>query len=170
MSILYLTGDAAKDPTSGFIVHCCNNQNRWGAGFTGVLDAHFGYRPRIKYEQSLMRLGHVSFCEVTPSLAVANVVGQDGIQQQHSMDLPPVRYEALRRGFQMVVDYAYRLQAQHQNPQHPQIHMPRVGCGLAGGDWALVERIIEATFVRSNCIVNVYTLPDGAYFDSRETT
>lgn len=36
------------------------------------------------------------------------------------------------------------------------IGMPRLGCGLAGGDWSVVKQIIETVF--PNTLVYVYTL------------
>ena len=38
------------------------------------------------------------------------------------------------------------------------VHMPKIGCGLAGGDWNRVENIIKNTFINSNIEVYVYLL------------
>jgi hypothetical protein len=34
--------------------------------------------------------------------------------------------------------------------------MPRIGCGLAGGDWPEIEKIITAELLSKNISVNVY--------------
>ena len=40
-----------------------------------------------------------------------------------------------------------------------QVHMPRIGTGAAGGDWGVIEEIIEEEMVRSNLTVTIYDLP-----------
>jgi hypothetical protein len=34
--------------------------------------------------------------------------------------------------------------------------MPRIGCGLAGGDWSRIEPLIEESLVRRGLPVSVY--------------
>lgn len=36
------------------------------------------------------------------------------------------------------------------------IHMPRIGCGLAGGDWNIVEQIIKDEFINKGIEAYVY--------------
>lgn len=36
--------------------------------------------------------------------------------------------------------------------------MPKIGCGLAGGDWNVVEKIIKNTFIKEEIEVYVYLL------------
>jgi hypothetical protein len=38
------------------------------------------------------------------------------------------------------------------------VHMPRIGCGLAGGKWEEIEPIIERTLVAKGMTVVVYDL------------
>jgi len=37
--------------------------------------------------------------------------------------------------------------------------MPRIGCGLAGGDWSRVEEIINEVLIEAGVEVYVYDLP-----------
>jgi len=39
------------------------------------------------------------------------------------------------------------------------VHMPRIGCGLAGGSWDAVSELIDNTLVRNGVAVTVYDLP-----------
>ena len=39
------------------------------------------------------------------------------------------------------------------------VHMPRIGCGLAGGNWLEVERIIDETLGDQHLDVTVYDFP-----------
>lgn len=56
----------------------------------------------------------------------------------------PVRYEALGA----VAVRAGELGAA--------VHMPRIGCGLAGGTWSRVEPIVEGRLIREGVPVTVY--------------
>lgn len=60
----------------------------------------------------------------------------------------PIRYEALRKCFTTVAEQAVRRNAT--------IHMPRVGAGLARGDWPTIEKIVEETL--KGLSVTVYDL------------
>jgi hypothetical protein len=62
-----------------------------------------------------------------------------------------VRYEAIRAGPKKVALEAHRLNAS--------VHMPRIGCGLAGGDWEVVRQVVEEELVRAGVPVTVYDPP-----------
>jgi O-acetyl-ADP-ribose deacetylase (regulator of RNase III) len=94
-------------------------------------------------------LGQVQFVQVEPDLWVANLIGQRGLRRQGGT--PPVRYDAIRAGLTRVADFAREAAAS--------VHMPRIGCGLAGGDWTEVSRIIEKTLLSVGVPVTVYDLP-----------
>ena len=38
------------------------------------------------------------------------------------------------------------------------VHMPRIGCGLAGGKWELMEQIIKEELITKEIAVTVYDL------------
>jgi O-acetyl-ADP-ribose deacetylase (regulator of RNase III) len=61
---------------------------------------------------------------------------------------PAIRYEAVERCLQVVADHAIRLGAS--------VHMPRIGCGLAGGKWELIEPIIIRTLCERSIVTTVY--------------
>jgi len=164
MQIVYIDGDATKpaDVANGdkkLIVHCCNDLKAWGAGFVVSLSKKWP-EPEAAYRAMDQRLGHVSIVKVEENLWVANVIGQHGVMRGTTGELPPVRYEALRMGFRKICEAL-------KGKEGYSIHMPRVASGLAGGDWAMVEVLINDTFVRAGLEVVVYTFPGGKYFDSR---
>ena len=80
---------------------------------------------------------------------VANLIGQHGMGFRD--DLPPVRYEAIRDGLRVVAAKAKELGAS--------VHMPRIGCGLAGGKWEEVEQIVEQELIAVGVAATVYDLP-----------
>jgi hypothetical protein len=84
--------------------------------------------------------------EVEPDLFVANLVGQHGLRR--SGGSPPIRYEALGSGLAKVRGHALARSAT--------VHMPRIGCGLAGGKWEEVELIVEKELASRGVPVTVY--------------
>ena len=69
--------------------------------------------------------------------------GMRGSQQD-----PPIRYEAVEACLVKVCEKAQELGAS--------VHMPRIGCGLAGGRWELIEPLIIKTLYQNNIPVIVY--------------
>jgi len=61
---------------------------------------------------------------------------------------PPVRYEAIDRCLGALGDRAIELAAS--------VHLPRIGCGLAGGRWELVEPLLIERLCRRGVPVTVY--------------
>lgn len=146
--ILYKVGDATQPCSDGIklIVHCCNTLGAWGAGFTAALSKRWlqpekHYRAWMKHD-----LGNVQIVQVENETYVANLIGQEGLAGHDA--LPPIRYEALGKGFESIANWAMEHNAS--------VHMPRIGCGLAGGDWARVEPLLDEHFVARNISVTVY--------------
>lgn len=156
-AIVYVSGDATRpigdDPQ--IIVHICNDIGAWGRGFVVALSQRWS-APEDEYlrwhrerEHNDFGLGAVQFVTVEPGLSVANLIGQRGILP--TPEGPPVRYDAIDAGLRAV--------ANHAQQQVASVHMPRIGCGLAGGAWAQIEPIIERTLVTRGVPVTVYDLP-----------
>jgi len=157
MSLEYMIGDATQPLGSGpkIIVHVCNDIGGWGRGFVVALSKRWpepeqGYREWHRGEaKSSFALGEVQFVQVGDALWVANLIGQRDVRTVGGV--PPVRYEAIRKGLRRVAEEAKRLEAS--------VHMPRIGCGLAGGKWEEVGRIVEDELVKRDVPVTVYDLP-----------
>lgn len=60
----------------------------------------------------------------------------------------PVRYEAIDTALGAVVSRATGLGAS--------VHMPRIGCGLAGGRWSRIEPLLEQRLSSRGIGVTVY--------------
>lgn len=102
------------------------------------------------FSQSRRRLGEVHFCAVEHELEIATMICQHGYGPS---DVPRIRYAALEVALGAV---AVRARANRAS-----IHMPRVGCGQAGGSWMLVEELVNSALVGANLSVTVYDLPDS---------
>ena len=151
--IRFVTGDATSPAGDGpkVIVHVCNDLGKWGKGFVLAISKRWKDPERI-YKAAFATaqapvLGDVQFVPVEPSVTVANVIGQHGIATRASKT-PPVRYDAIRDGLAKVTAQARVLDAS--------VHMPRIGCGLAGGEWARVEALIVETLCAADIAVTVY--------------
>lgn len=165
MRIDYQNGDATRPSGDRprIIVHVCNDSGGWGKGF--VLALSYRWRePERRYrawhlgEQSQpFALGQVQFVRVEDALWVANLIGQHGMGFRNG--LPPIRYEAIQEGLRTVAAKAIELGAS--------VHMPRIGCGLAGGEWKEVERIVCQELVASRVAVTVYDLPKYRISESK---
>ncbi|MFJ3579464.1 macro domain-containing protein [Streptomyces rubiginosohelvolus] len=91
-------------------------------------------------------LGAAQFVQVGPYLWVANLVGQRGMRTGSKG--VPVRYEAIDTALGAVAAGAGELGAS--------VHMPRIGCGLAGGTWSRIEPLIEGRLISAGLSVTVY--------------
>jgi O-acetyl-ADP-ribose deacetylase (regulator of RNase III) len=153
----YVTGDATEPQTDepAVIVHVCNDVGGWGKGFVLAISRRWPL-PEREYRHwyadratNDFALGAVQFVTVEDQLWVANLVGQRGMYRTKSG--PPVRYDAIETGLVTVADNARVLDAS--------VHMPRIGCGLAGGDWAEIEPILKRTLIAAGIDTVVYDLP-----------
>jgi O-acetyl-ADP-ribose deacetylase (regulator of RNase III) len=154
MEISYLMGDATQ-PVAGqptIIVHVCNDVGGWGKGFVLALSKRWPepekqYRAWYRGEgECAFGLGEVQFVQVEPHTWVANLIGQRGIRRQGGQ--PPVRYDAIRQGLRAVAEFSRQKKAT--------VQMPRIGCGLAGGNWEEVGRIVQEELADQGVSVTVY--------------
>ena len=153
MTMRFVQGDATAPASEGpkVIVHVCNDIGKWGKGFVLAISRRWKEPERV-FKASFKALsppvlGDVQFVSVEPSIIVANLIGQHGVATKASTT-PPVRYDAIAEGLAKV--------AEHARINGASVHMPRIGCGLAGGDWSMIEPIIAGTLTKSGVDVTVY--------------
>jgi O-acetyl-ADP-ribose deacetylase (regulator of RNase III) len=154
--IKYIQGDATAPQAEGnkIIAHVCNDIGRWGKGFVLALSQrsrepekafHQWYAERHNNDYGL---GAAQLVQIAPDTWVANIIGQHKIAGRGDSGTPPVRYEAIQQGLARVAQKAKDLNAS--------VHMPRIGCGLAGGTWDKVEPLIVAELSAQGISVYVY--------------
>jgi O-acetyl-ADP-ribose deacetylase (regulator of RNase III) len=153
-AITYTKGDATAPQGTGrkIIAHVCNDVGGWGAGFVLAISRRWK-QPEQQYrkwyaerESNDFDVGAVQFVGVEHELWVANMVAQTGLRLTKSG--PPIRYEALVVCLEHVASKALEIGAS--------VHMPRIGCGLAGGKWSEVEPLIVEHVSRRGVAVTVY--------------
>lgn len=145
--IEYVKGDATRPSGTGpkIIAHIVNNAGAWGAGFVIAVSRRWSQPEDVYLAWEERELGTVQLVEVAPDLFVANLCAQDNLGRVS----PPVRYDALRRCLNDLAVDALTMGAS--------VHMPRIGCGIGGGRWPVVESIIAAEL--EGIDVTVYDLP-----------
>lgn len=156
-----ISGDATIPQGSGskIIPHVCNDKGAFGAGFVLALSKKWpesekayrdwyhsrscnieGFEVAIPFD-----LGRIQLVSVSPEITIANMIAQSGFG---SSVRPPIRYGALAKCMFRVQQQAKRLQVS--------IHCPKFGAGLAGGDWNVIEQMIQEIWVENGLSVTVY--------------
>lgn len=149
--ITYLKGDATKPKSKDnkIIAHICNDIARWGKGFVMAISKRWS-QPRKDYMALKdYSLGTTQFIPVEDDLWIANMIAQHKIYSKNKNERF-VRYSAIRSCLKEVANKAQELKAS--------VHMPRIGAGLGGGDWDIIEKIIEEELCEKNIEVFVYEL------------
>jgi O-acetyl-ADP-ribose deacetylase (regulator of RNase III) len=157
LEIEYVIGDATSPNGVGtrIVAHVCNDAGGWGKGFVVAVSRRWPapeaayrswYRGRVTND---FALGAVQLVPVAGDLYVANMIGQHGYRP--SPGDPPVRYQAIESALGTLGEKALGLGAT--------VHMPRIGCGLAGGRWELIEPLIVKHLAERGVAVTVYDLP-----------
>ena len=149
--IVYVQGDATAPVGLGekIIVHVCNNIGAWGSGFVMALSSKWK-EPETAYRaHGHYNLGDYELVRVEDDIEVCNMIGQENTRNTPAV-LPPVRYVAIEAALK-------RLAAEiNSNLKHITVHMPKIGSDRAGGDWRIIERIIEVTLCDAGIPVTVY--------------
>ncbi len=141
--LTYLTGDATEVAWCAgnkIIAHVVNDAGGWGKGFVRAVSrrwpvAERAYRALTPAERVL---GRIQVVPVAPELWVANLVAQHGLRSRTNPC--PLDYAALERCLQALALVAETKQAS--------VHLPRLGAGLAGGDWEQIAAQLNATLHR----------------------
>ena len=141
--IKYVVGDATTPIGDGIkiIAHVCNDIGAWGAGFVLAISAKWS-QPEQEYRRipaKKRKLGYVQYIPVGDNIYVANMIAQNNVHH-NEFGIPPVRYEAVEVCLRKAAQFAKSL----DNGTTPvSIHIPLIGCGLAGGKWSIMHQILE---------------------------
>ncbi|MCZ2356353.1 MAG: Appr-1-p processing protein [Bacteroidia bacterium] len=173
--IKFIKGDATNPTDNGtkIIVHICNDVGGWGKGFVMAISKRWK-QPETKYRswykskelentdivqferlesrdkysnEKKFELGNVQFVKATDDIWVANMLAQRDIRPDKD-GLPPIRYTFVSECLERVRQFAKR--------QNASVHMPRIGCGLAGGQWTEIEEIVNDNLIAHEIETTVY--------------
>jgi O-acetyl-ADP-ribose deacetylase (regulator of RNase III) len=136
--IRYIDGDLVRDAEQfEVIAHCCNCFCTMGSGIAPQIKNKFPEAYAVDCatpKGDINKLGTISYTLNTTPIVV-NLYGQFDYTGRRSgrMDLD---YVALKSALiQMKEKFSGK-----------RIGMPKIGAGLAGGDWEVIERIISEVF------------------------
>lgn len=134
-------------------LHGCNAQGKFASGIAGLFRKKFPYSYTgyiEKYANNGLNLGEVIFTFGTEGQPIiANCItqkfyGYDGKRY--------VSYEAIEQSVNTVIQYAVKNNINS-------VTLPKIGAGLGGGDWVLIEKILlNINDIYSDININVYSL------------
>jgi hypothetical protein len=139
-----------NDGNNGFsiiIPHVCNNIDLFGGGFAAAVSQKY---PIVKQNYHLLgsnflknNPGYVQFIKVETGkshnhqLIFANMIAQNGIRSPTNPR--PLNYWSLCKSMISINQY---IQQNFADENPVQIHAPKFGCGLAGGNWSFINDLI----------------------------
>lgn len=127
------------------IAHSANNKGVMGSGVAKAIIAKY---PQVKQDYTIeyQRSGALPLGKVVLSweegILIYTIVGQDGYGYDGSVY---VDYNALKQGFRSINTESDQL--------FTELAMPKIGAGLGGGDWQVIEKIIKEVFTNKKVIV-----------------
>lgn len=145
------------DVTSGIIVHGCNAQGVMGSGVALAIkqkypDCYAAYKRN--YDNDGLYLGDVVWYnhskhsnDIDDRLYIANAITQENYGQDGKRY---VSYKAIVECFSEVIVYARSMSCK--------IHLPLIGAGLGGGDWSIIEQLIDDCDPYDNVSKNLWVL------------
>lgn len=128
------------------VPHVCNNINVFGAGFAAYLSNRY---PIIKENFHMLgnkaKLGQVQYVAIEKDkiygheLIVANMIAQNKTINYNNTR--PLNYEYLVKCMIDVRNFIHYYQDKYQTKV--EIHCPKFGSGLAGGNWLFINELIK---------------------------
>lgn len=160
--ITYRKGDATNPVETGRLIlgHGVNDSGYGSAGIIRTIKEKF---PKVysQYEnwfklgwyytnksRILARLGEIQPVQVSDNFWVCNIVSQRGMGN-NEYEMIPFRYQSFKEAM-------YKLNKFTLDYKFDHVILPRIGCGLGGANYNLVEKIINQTI---SLPVTVYDLP-----------
>jgi hypothetical protein len=161
IKINYITGDLFSfipEDKPIVVAHIVNDVGAFGGGFVVPLGKRF---PAVKSQYLHwhrgtdatmagvpLMLGHNQVVYVDERITVCNMVAQHGLISPSNPH--PIDYSALRSCMEVVADVA--------NIEQAEIHAPKFGSLRSGGDWSVIEKLIEEIWIEAGISVTIYSL------------
>jgi len=149
MEIKYIKGDLielAKQGEFEVIMHCCNCFNTMGAGIARAIrdnfpEAYLKDQNTIKGDRNkLGTYNSVTIKNFAKPFFVVNLYGQYDFKVSNG---PNINYVSLSNALLQIKKDFTGLK----------FGLPRIGAGLAGGSWEVIEKIIQCTLIDEDVTV-----------------
>ena len=138
--VKYVNGCLIKMAQEGcfdVICHSCNCFVNMGSGIAPQIKKAFPEAYEVDCETKIgdeSKLGTITYTKNSP-VTIVNIYGQFGYGNR-KFGKPDIDYEALRSGLQLMKDKF----------SGKKFGLPKIGSGLASGNWNIIEKIIEDVF------------------------
>ena len=142
--------NAQNNGATVIVPHVCNNIDLFGAGFAGQVAEKY---PEVKSNYHLLgksflksNLGHSQFITVREDkqyrhrMIFVNMIAQNGIISHTNPR--PLNYAALCRAMIGVSQYINMNTGFLNKSETVEIHAPKFGSGLAGGNWNFISDLV----------------------------
>lgn len=168
-SIIKERVSAGNNGCTVFVPHVCNNIDLFGAGFAAQVAENY---PSVKTDYHLLgknflknNLGYSQILKVYEDpkfrhkLYFVNMIAQNGVRSGNNPR--PLHYGALVKSMIQLTQYiAMNTGFLHQT-EKIEIHSPKFGSGLAGGNWNFIQDIIDDIWGRHT--IYIYNYPPKNY-------
>ena len=133
------------------IIHGCNNHGVMGSGvaiqirqkWPNVYDVY-----NLKHQVFGLELGTIIPVETAEGKIIVNAITQDGFGRD---GVRYVSYTAIEKCFELINKKALDWEV-------TAMALPRIGAGLGGGEWAVIEEIITRTAKNYTPVVYDFTV------------
>lgn len=137
-----ILGDLFEKPEQfDVIVHGCNCFSTMGAGVAKIVKEKFPYAFLVDKNSKLTpqeKLGKITHTTGLTKPIIVNAYTQYQWKGKHNVD-----YDAIRNSMKLI----------KKQFSGKKIGMPKIGAGLAGGDWSLIKEIINEELVNEDVTV-----------------
>jgi O-acetyl-ADP-ribose deacetylase (regulator of RNase III) len=149
MKIQYERGDVLASEFK-YVAHGCNTSGVMGAGIALQIKKKYPLAYEVyrqEHENSGLSLGQASFVNINEKRTIINVITQNLWPINSIETSRNVSYDAIAQGM-TYIDKVLE--------EGGTFAMPQVGAGLGGGDWDIIEKIIETSCKHVTPVVFVY--------------
>jgi len=135
------------------LIHQCNCFNTMGGGIARVISQKYPSASEVDNKTvsgDINKLGGITYSQVRPNMYVFNLYGQYefGKYARHT------DYEAVYTGLENILSRIIKLNIK-------KVLIPyKMSSNLAGGDWRIIEKIIEVIFENTDIVVTICKIED----------
>lgn len=143
--INYVKGDLFESGRADILAHGCNCRGGFGSGVAAAVAKKYPKARHYyldKHDEDGWELGEVQFVRQWNDVIIANCATQDAYLPRGECHAD---YDAIRICMMKVKDYA--------KDKGLTVAIPKIGAGLAGGDWNVIETILNEVFNDYNVTV-----------------
>lgn len=152
---------AGHNGATVFVPHVCNNLDLFGAGFAAAIADKY---PEVKANYHMLgksflktNFGHAQILKIREEkkykhcLYVVNMIAQNGIKTPTNPR--PLNYAALTKSMIQVSQFIINNTEYSNKTESIEIHAPKFGSGLAGGNWNFISDLIEDIWSKYNVFI-----------------